>query len=167
MKTLNLLRHAKSSWDQPGLADRERGLNKRGRRDAPRMGRALAARLPAAVISVSTARRAQLTLAGLCDAWPAISELPHQTDEDLYTFSGDELAYWISAQDDGLTSLCIIGHNPALTVLINDLVGEPVLDNLPTAGYAQLTLDIDCWGDLRAGCGRLIEVLLPRTLEGI
>ena len=66
MKTLHLLRHAKSAWDQPHLSDRERGLNKRGRRDAPRIGEMLAQRLAPMSIAVSPARRAQLTLEGLC-----------------------------------------------------------------------------------------------------
>ena len=64
MKTLHLLRHAKSAWDQPGLSDRDRGLNKRGRRDAPRMGAALANLVGPHSIAVSPAQRAQLTLQG-------------------------------------------------------------------------------------------------------
>ena len=70
MKTLHLLRHAKSSWDEPWANDRERGLNKRGRRDAPRMGRALCAELQPMPVFVSPARRAQLTLEGVCETWP-------------------------------------------------------------------------------------------------
>ena len=71
-KTLHLLRHAKSAWDDPGIGDRERGLNKRGRRNAPQMGAVLADRLEPKVIHVSPARRAQLTLGGLQDGWEAI-----------------------------------------------------------------------------------------------
>ncbi len=100
MKTLHLLRHAKSAWDQPGLSDRERPLNKRGRRDAPRMGRALASRLQPMSIAVSPARRARLTLDGLCSGWPALEEVRHHSDEALYTFSGEDLLDWISGQDD-------------------------------------------------------------------
>ncbi|MEH6636907.1 MAG: histidine phosphatase family protein, partial [Halioglobus sp.] len=62
MKTLHLLRHAKSSWDHPGLSDRERPLNKRGERDAPLMGKALSGEMSPMNIAVSPARRAQLTL---------------------------------------------------------------------------------------------------------
>ena len=165
MKNLYLMRHAKSSWSEPGLVDHDRGLNRRGKRDAPRMGRALAARLPVCAIASSSARRARLTLAGLCEGWPGLDEMPHRNDAGLYTFSADELAQWVTEQDDTLTSLFIIGHNPALTVLINALVGKPALDNLPTAAFAQLALDIEHWADLKAGCGQLLDVLLPRTLE--
>lgn len=165
MKVLHLLRHAKSSWDEPGLADRDRGLNKRGRRDAPRMGRALAKRIEHALIATSSARRAQLTLEGLGRGWPDLAELPQIEVDDLYTFSGEALGNWITARDDSVSSLFVIGHNPALTVLINALIGKASLDNLPTAGYARLSLDIEYWENLRTGCARLEEILLPRNLE--
>ena len=164
MKTLHLLRHAKSSWDNPGLADRERPLNKRGQRDAPNMGQALAQRLPPMSIAVSPARRAQLTLDGLCAGWPALGDLRHYTEEDLYTFSDDDLLDWIRAQDVRHSALFMIGHNPAFTDLVNTLSGEYVLDNLPTAGYAELALGIGSWEDLAPGCGRLTFTLFPKNL---
>ncbi len=164
MKTLHLLRHAKSSWSEPGLSDRERGLNQRGRRDAPRMGRALAQQMAPMTVAVSPARRAQLTLDGLCDGWPALGDLPHYTEEDLYTFSSEDVMEWICAQDDSHPALFVIGHNPALTELVNELTGEYTLDNLPTAGYARLGLAIDHWSELRGGCGVLEQCLLPRQL---
>ena len=164
MKTLHLLRHAKSSWSEPGLADRERGLNKRGRRDAPRMGRALAQQMAPMSVAVSPARRAQLTLEGLCNGWPALGDLPHYTEQDLYTFSGEEVLEWIGAQADSHRALFLIGHNPAFTELVNQLAGEYVLDNLPTAGYVRLSLALERWSELRAGCGVLEQSLFPRQL---
>lgn len=165
MKTLHLLRHAKSSWKELGLSDRERGLNKRGRRDAPRMGRALSQLLKPMSACVSPARRAQLTLAGLCQGWPAMAQMQHHTDEDLYTFSSEQVIAWIAAQGDSQQSLFLIGHNPAFTGLVNELTGEYTLDNLPTAGYASLDLDINRWGELCAGCGELKQTLFPRQLS--
>lgn len=164
MKTLHLLRHAKSSWDQPGLSDRERELNKRGRRDAPRMGEALAQRMAPMSVAVSPARRAQLTLDGLCSGWSAMGEVAHCTQEDLYTFSSEDLVEWIAAQDDGRGALFMIGHNPALTDLVNTLTGKYTLDNLPTAGYVELCLRIDHWSDLRQGCGSIEYSLFPKQL---
>jgi phosphohistidine phosphatase len=164
MKTLHVLRHAKSAWDQPGLSDRERPLNKRGQRDAPRMGAALARRMQPMSIAVSPARRAQLTLEGLCDGWPALGDEPHSTEESLYTFSSGELCDWIALQDDTHRALFLIGHNPALTDLINSLCGEHCLDNLPTAGYAELALRVDRWRDLGHGCATLGFSLFPRQL---
>lgn len=164
MKVLHLMRHAKSAWDEPGLSDRERGLNKRGRRAAPRMGAALACRESPLVVAVSPARRAQLTLAGLCDGWPELAELEHQTVEDLYTFDSDDLQQWLRRQPNNHSELFIIGHNPALTDLINELVPDVGLVNLPTAGYVQLRLALDQWSELGPGVGTVAYSLFPRQL---
>ena len=163
-KELLLLRHAKSSWDDTRAADRHRGLNKRGKRNAPQMGRALSKMLDPGVVHVSPARRAQLTLGGLKDGWPALQGIDHVTDEALYTFSFEDLVAWISAQDDTIDRLFLIGHNPALTDLINWLCGDVVLPNLPTAGFVRLILDIDRWADLAEGRGVLDISLFPREL---
>ena len=163
-KELLLLRHAKSSWDDPGVADRERGLNKRGKRNAPQMGRALSSIIDPMSIHVSPALRAQLTLGGLKDGWPALQDLPHVTEEALYTFSLDELVAWISAQDDSVDRLFLIGHNPAFTDLINWLCGDTVVPNLPTSGFARLTLAIGSWSELAECRGVLEGSLFPKDL---
>lgn len=164
MKTLHLLRHAKSSWDDPGADDRDRVLNKRGRRDAPRMGAALAAAMAPMSICVSPARRAQLTLEGLCEGWPQLLTQSHRTVEALYTFSATDLLRWLGAREDACQSLFIIGHNPALTDLVNELTGRYSVPNLPTAGYVQLHLQIDHWRDLLQGCAQLHLSLFPKQL---
>jgi phosphohistidine phosphatase len=164
MKTLHLLRHAKSAWDRPGLSDRKRPLNKRGRRDAPRMGAALSHLLVPQPLTVSPARRAQLTLNGLCQGWPALAAEKHRTEEALYTFDVDDLLDWLSARDDACDSLFLIGHNPALTDLVNTLTGTQILANLPTAGYACLELAIDSWSDLGQQPARLVRTLFPKSL---
>lgn len=164
MKTLHLLRHAKSSWDKPQLADRERGLNKRGKRDAPRMGAALARLIQPMVVHASPARRAQLTLRGVCDGWPGLRGLSHVREEALYTFDAMDLADWLAQRPDEERSVFLVGHNPALTELVNWLVGRHCLDNLPTAGYARLTLPIDRWRDLPR-CEAVLEyTLFPKEL---
>ena len=164
MRELHLLRHAKSSWARPELPDRDRPLNRRGRRDAPRMGAALSAFLAPCSIAVSPARRAQLTLEGLCSGWQALAHCRHYTEEALYTFSSEDLFDWVAARDDCDASLFLIGHNPALTDLINMLAVDGHLENLPTAGYARLSLDIPGWAGLAECCGRLEQTLFPRNL---
>ena len=164
MKTLHLLRHAKSAWDRPALPDRERGLNTRGRRDAPRMGAALARRMTPMPAAVSAAKRARLTLEGLCSGWPALAAQPHRVDEELSPISDEDLFHWIAAQDDGQGALFLIGHNPALTDLINTLCGSRCVENLPTAGYVRLALHIDRWRDLLQGCAVIEERLFPKEL---
>ena len=160
---LCLLRHAKSSWADPGSSDRERELNQRGLRDAPRMGLALGRMLQAQKVSVSPARRAQMTLQGLCQGWPAMAELEHRTEEELYTFSMSDLLGWIRGQDAAGESLFLIGHNPGLTELTNYLCGRARLDNLPTAGLVQFALDIDRWSELGPDCA---ETALQPVSQG-
>ena len=163
-KELLLLRHAKSSWEDSSLSDRERGLNNRGRRNAPAMGRALADLIQPLPAHVSPALRAQLTLGGLQDGWPALQALEHVTEEALYTFSAADLVDWISSFDDAEDRLFLIGHNPAFTDLVNWICGDLVLSNLPTAGFAQLALNIDSWRSIARGCGRLEQRLVPKEL---
>lgn len=166
MKSLYLLRHAKSAWDQPHLSDRERPLNKRGKRAAPAMGAALAQRMAPMCIHVSPARRAQLTLQGLCAGWPQLEGLAHITEENLYSFAAADLFDWIQARGDSSSALFIISHNPALTDLVNDLLGYRRLDNLPTAGFVELALRIDRWRDLLHGCALMEYSLFPKELQG-
>jgi phosphohistidine phosphatase len=166
-KDLYLLRHAKSSWETAHSSDRERGLNNRGQRNAPRMGRELATLMPPMIIRVSPARRAQMTLAGLQSGWPALQALEHRTEEQLYTFSVSDLIAYIRQQPATEPSLFLLGHNPALTDLINWLCGDVVLANLTTAGFVQLALAIDDWPAIADGCGELCRCILPRELDEI
>lgn len=164
MKTLHLLRHAKSSWQSPGLDDHDRDLNDRGRRDAPRMGRALEGQFSPQAIYTSSALRACRTLEGFCEGWPAMKAQRHIVDEALYTFNWEELLAWLQDLDSPTESCFVIGHNPALTELCNQLVGRLALDNLPTAGYLCLSLPIDAWSEVTEGIAELEQWRFPRDL---
>ncbi|GAB3274863.1 SixA phosphatase family protein [Parahaliea aestuarii] len=164
MKTLHLLRHAKSSWSNSKLQDWERPLNRRGQRDAPRMGAALAGSVCAQPVYCSPALRARLTLEGLCTGWPALAGQSHQICESLYTFNHLDLLEWLLAVPAEQEALFLIGHNPAFTDLVNELAGEPVLDNLPTAGYLRLTLPVEDWSELTRAPAVVEAQLFPRTL---
>ena len=166
MKNLYLLRHAKSSWDDPSLSDAERPLNGRGRRDAPRMGAALGDRLPPMTFRVSPAERAQQTFGALQQSWTGL-EVHHGIMEPaLYTFDYSKVLRWIAAQPDDTDSLALVGHNPAFTELVNFFVGPGTLDNLPTAGWAELSIRIDEWSqapDAKGKC-ELAYQLFPKSL---
>ena len=166
MKNLYLLRHAKSSWDDPSLSDSERPLNGRGRRDAPRMGAALSARLAPMTFHVSPAERAQQTFSAVQQNWAGLEVHLGITAPALYTFDYREVLRWIAAQPDDTDRLALVGHNPAFTELVNFLVGPGTLDNLPTAGWAALSIRIDEWSQaLNAkGEGELVYHLFPKTL---
>jgi phosphohistidine phosphatase len=128
------------------------------------MGAALSQLLPPQVLTVSPARRAQLTLAGLCAGWPGLDALEHGTEEALYTFDSEDLLDWLQAQGAGPPSLFLLGHNPALTDLVNTLVGAQALANLPTAGYVCLEIPVDRWARLGEQPARLVRQLFPKML---
>lgn len=144
MKSLTIVRHAKSSWKDRGLTDRERPLNKRGERDAPEMGRRIKEYgiRPSLIIS-SPATRAWTTarIVALEIGYPR--EFLHKEDS-LYLASVDEILDVIVAQDAGFNNLMLVGHNPGLTDLVNYFV-PGLTGNLPTAGIVSVEIDSDDW----------------------
>lgn len=147
MKTLTLLRHAKSSWSHNGLADHERPLNKRGKRDAPEMARRIhAAGIRPSLILSSPAVRAWTT------AKIIAAEISYpleflQRDKHLYLAGLDNLIDIVDAQENGFNNILIVGHNPGLTYFANYLCPE-LTANMPTCGVVSVTIDADSW-DLR------------------
>ena len=115
---------------------------------------------------VSPAERAQQTFGALQQSWTGL-EVHHGIMEPaLYTFDYNKVLRWIAAQPDDTDSLALVGHNPAFTELVNFLVGPGTLGNLPTAGWAELSICIDEW--LKApdakGEGELVYHLFPKSL---
>jgi phosphohistidine phosphatase len=144
MKTLTLVRHAKSSWKDTSLADRERPLNKRGKRDAPEMGRRIAAAgiRPSLIVS-SPAVRAWTTAKVIADEIGYPREFL-QRDNALYLASVNGILDVIASQDVGFNNLMLVGHNPGFTDLANYLV-PGLTNNVPTAGVISVELDTDDW----------------------
>jgi phosphohistidine phosphatase len=144
MKTLTLVRHAKSSWKDTSLADRDRPLSKRGERDAPEMGqRIVAAGIRPSLIVSSPAVRAWTTARIIADAIGYPREFL-QRDKTLYLASVNGILDVIVAQDPGFNSLMLVGHNPGFTDFANYLV-PGLTNNLPTAGVVSVQLDSDDW----------------------
>lgn len=147
MKTLTLFRHAKSSWDDPGLVDFDRPLNARGKRDAPVMAQRLkAAGIRPSLIISSPANRAWATAKIVAGEISYPAEFL-QRDRDLYHAGASRLLDVIAAQDEGFKNMLVVAHNPGLTTLANDLV-PGVSSNLPTAGFVAVEVESDTW-DLR------------------
>lgn len=144
MKTLTLVRHAKSSWDFPELPDRDRPLNKRGERDAPAMGQRIsdAGIRPSLIIS-SPAVRAWTTAKVIATAIGYPLEFL-QRERDLYLASLNDLLDVVAAQDAGFNSLMLVGHNPGLTAFANYL-SSSLTSNVPTSGVVCVTVDRDDW----------------------
>jgi phosphohistidine phosphatase len=144
MKTLTIVRHAKSSWNNPKLSDRERPLNKRGERDAPTMGQRLGdAGVRPSLIASSPAVRAWTTARVIATQMSYPVEFLMR-ENNLYLASLHNLLDIVAEQDEGFQSLLIVAHNPGLTDLANFLC-PGLTDNLPTAGVVSLNIDQDHW----------------------
>ena len=162
MKTVLILRHTKSSWSNPGLADIDRPLNKRGLRDAPRMGQLLRDEdlLPDLIIT-STARRALMTVEALVDASGYDGEV-HLTN-DFYHASTEAFLAILSQVPDDYQRVMVVGHNPGLEALLDVLTGEYL--RMPTAALTQVSLPIQSWAqagdDIR---GVLVDFWRPKEL---
>jgi phosphohistidine phosphatase len=160
-KTLLILRHAKSSWKDDSLADHDRPLKKRGRRDARRMGTWLQEQqLLPDVILTSTAVRArettQLTAEGADYAGPV------RAVEALYHAEPEEIVGVLRTLEDTAERVMIVGHNPGLEMLLEDLVGK--WRRLPTATLAQVTLPLSHWRALTVNA-RGVLVTLQRARD--
>ncbi len=145
MKTLLVLRHAKSSWNDSALDDHERPLNERGRRDGPRIGELVReyGLVPDVIVS-SDAVRAQLTAEAVAEAAGYAGEI--LLDRRLYLASPADILSLLQTVRENAESIMIVGHNPGLEDLVKQLTGE--WQDLPTAALAQISLPIDQWRDL-------------------
>jgi phosphohistidine phosphatase len=166
MPSLYVLRHAKSSWDDPALADAERPLAPRGRKAARRLGRHLSDEgIRPALVLCSPAVRARETLARI---GPALAEVETLVEPGLYGASASDLIERLRAVPDDVPSVLVIGHNPALQTLVVRLARPGQLRDraavkLPTGALATLELD-GGWNALTDGCAELAKLLLPREL---
>lgn len=168
MKTLALLRHAKSDWDDIGTRDFDRGLNDRGRKGAKLIGRHMTEEnFEWDCILASSAERVQRTLeAALPDAEPVF-------DKRLYLASVDNIIEVIQGHAGDAERVLVSGHNPGLQEMVFTLVppsGENALFDLaaskyPTATLAVFELDIEDWSQLQEDCGKLVHFKRPRDLD--
>jgi phosphohistidine phosphatase len=145
MKTLLILRHAKSSWADPGMADHDRRLNDRGKRDAPRMGKLIAELgLHPDIIVSSSAKRARSTAKRVIEAGGFTC--PKQLLEELYLAPANTYIETLRQLGDAGDCVLAIGHNPGLEQLVATLTGD--FETLPTAALVQIDFDIDSWAEL-------------------
>ena len=164
MKELILIRHAKSSWDHPGLGDHDRPLNGRGEKAAPRVGSALAERgIDPDVMISSTAVRAYTT-ARIIAGELGYPEGEILRDEAIYLASVPTLMGVVQGIDEAYQSAILFGHNPGFHDLANTLLRNPVVERLVTCAVVRMQLDVEHWGAVGPGDGKLIEHLWPRML---
>jgi len=144
MKTIQLIRHAKSSWEHPNLSDHERPLNERGMNDSQIMSQALfEAGVEFNQVYCSSANRAQLTIQNIAEYWQGRT-INWQTSQDLYVFSGSAIWRFLQQLDDEWNHVTLLGHNPALSDFINETQAFRI-DNLPTCAYVSLAFYTKQW----------------------
>ena len=169
MKSVYLLRHAKSDWDDASLADIDRPLAERGRDAAPRMGQYMKAHqlIPDAVL-VSGARRA-------IETWdlvrPMFDEPRVRIERNLYMTTPDIMLAWLRQLGDDVGAVMLIGHNPGFEELARRLARDGrkkarkrLLRKYPTAGLAVLRFDVAGWTWVEWGGGYLEEFVRPKDL---
>jgi phosphohistidine phosphatase len=161
MKTVILLRHAKSDWGDASLKDFDRPLAARGERDAPRMGKALRKRglIPDLIIS-SPAARAKATIEAAARAAKLDQKI--EFDEAVYGASSAELVKLIRGLRDAISCVLLVGHNPGFEDLVGRLSGEP--ERMPTAALACIEFQVDHWENINDGEGKLAWLITPKSL---
>lgn len=161
MKTLTLIRHAKSSWDYQ-VGDKDRPLNQRGITDAHLVSSHLAKNpFFADAVFSSYANRALHTctifMRNLDISFSKLSVTPQ-----LYDFSGDTVLPFIKGIDDSHEKVVIFGHNHAFTHLAN-ILGDHFIDNLPTSGVVTLTFPVTRWKEITKGT--TVNTVFPKQLK--
>jgi len=162
MKTLYLLRHAKSSWALPDQKDYDRPLDERGLQDAPEMAARLRERgIRLDLVVSSPALRALSTARLFCEV---LGKTPDciQENRQIYLAGSPKLQQLISFFDEEADSALLVAHNPALTDLANDLAHAGI-DNIPTCGLVTLLLPIDHWAQLQPGVATLQSFDYPKN----
>ncbi len=158
MKTLHLLRHAKSDWSEPAVADRDRPLNRRGERARTIVAKHVAG-WKVDLVVCSIARRARQT------AKPVVAVLGCrvQYEEALYAAVAERLLEVVRALSDRDESVMLVGHNPSLEELTAMLCGQS--PKYPTAALGTIDLSIERWDEVSPGCGTLAAFVTVTQLK--
>jgi len=161
MKTLYIMRHAKSSWDFD-VSDEKRPLNSRGENDASLVGKELKSLIkPLDKVLCSPAVRAHST-ANIVLEHLGVSSSKFSLEQDLYDFGGNQVIEVVKKCNNDINTLMIFGHNHAFTSIVN-LYGSEKIDNLPTAGVVGIEFDITSWKDMSVGKNLL--KIFPKSLK--
>lgn len=164
MKTLYLVRHAKSSWKDTSLRDRDRPLNKRGKKDAPRMAELMRSKIDCPDFFVSSpSRRTQDTAVNFLHAFGRLmTDL--ELNEDLFHGSENDIEKVIRSIDNRFNSAMLFIHNPGITDYVNELIDEDIF-NIPTCGVVGIQLDTDNWKEINQCQARKLFYYYPKGLD--
>jgi phosphohistidine phosphatase len=171
MKRLTVLRHAKSSWGDPGRDDFDRPLNDRGWKAARRMGREIKKRdIKFDLVIASPAARVRETIDGLKDKLKLNIEI--RFEPRLYAATEETLLQVVRALPESVHSPLIVGHNPGLQQLLIALTSDDANDfrrrivhKFPTAALAMVKLPAHRWAEIRPDSGEISELIVPKELD--
>lgn len=163
MRILYLIRHAKSSWDNPGLRDFNRPLNDRGIREAPIMAQLLASQGVVPDLLVSSPAKRALTTALFFAEQFSIPDNQVVREQDIYEADPIDILRIISQLPDAATTVCLFGHNPTFTDVANRFT-ENFIDNIPTCGIVRIESDVDQWNAVYEGNSRVTARFFPKEL---
>ncbi len=162
MKTLVLIRHAKSSWKFPELKDMDRPLKKRGLKDAPLIGKVLKDLHVAPDLILSSPAVRAITTAKIMAKETGFDETKIVTESKIYLESKSKLLKVINQINDQHNTVFLIGHNPGLTDFANMLLSESV-DDLPTSGVIGIQFESDNWSEAEKGKGKKTFYEIPKV----
>jgi len=160
MKTLVLVRHAKSSWDDPSLADKDRPLNDRGKRDAPKVGERLARTGAKPDLILSSPAKRALATAEIIARKLGYKRKDIVVDDRLYAVEAEVLLDVIRRLDDEAECVMLFGHNPELTELAHRLSSK--INHMPTCAVAEFTFDVKSWKRIGEVNPSTVAVGFPR-----
>jgi phosphohistidine phosphatase len=163
MRTLFLIRHAKSSWDHPGLRDFDRPLNERGQNDAPRMAQMLAKQgIKPDMLLSSPAKRALTTAIFFAETFN-ISPEEVQRESTIYEAFPKEIHRIISKLPDSAKNVMLFGHNPTMTEVANSFT-EDFIDNIPTCGVIKIVSSAETWEAFYEGNSKITACYFPKEV---
>ena len=165
MKTVYVVRHAKSSWDDPLQDDFDRPLNSRGRKDAPRMGKRLQERglHPDLILSSPAERALSSCLIIAENIRYSLNRVV--LDQRLYLADEGQLLAVIHSLNDAHDEVMIFAHNPGLTDFVNRVAGQAVTNNLPTCGVVALQFSVQSWTCVEWGSAKVIFLDYPKGIK--
>jgi phosphohistidine phosphatase len=163
MKTLYLVRHAKSSWKEIDISDKERPLNKRGKHDAPVMGKLMKKMNVQPDVIISSPAIRAFSTAKLIAKEIDYPKSKIELSDNIYMAGSMELFGEVSKSDDKYKSIILVGHNPGITDFLN-LICEENIDNMPTCSVACIQFEINSWSKLKNKKGKLIFFEYPKKI---
>ena len=161
MKNLFLTRHAKSSWNNPGLADIDRPLNERGKKAAPFMGKLIVDKGEKPELLISSPANRALSTAKAFGEVMGLVENDIIVNRAIYSAGAQQLLELVQNQDDLHKSIMLFGHNPTFTSFVNMLTGSNIM-NVVTCGVVRINFEYSSWIDIDFGSGRLVYYEYPK-----